>query len=435
MSGLFGSLLRREDANWSSRLNDLVSGTRDRGRDGTRVSIIRGEGTDYWSPYDEKPGGYALGYLGCAYNRPISLAEPDPGPFRSPGDRCIISYDGVISGYTGSKLAELFGSKPLWSEIVKDLGGQFAMLMFDRASPQQFYYAVRAKPLHYRTIVDPRGIIVASSPSPLMRNSGAYSPRITEIPPYTAGSIATDGSLRIAESLIQFPGEGSLVLSGGGLDTMVAAFSVKQKHPSERMTLLYVDYGAKAGSREWTATLDLAYALSNRFRQSPTGTKLINMRHLSGVLSSDLTDYGLTVSHRPQAGKASEWVPARNTILMSLALAYAEVQGYARIVTGINADAATAYPDNDEEWLGRFQRLTPYALGAGRHVSLDAPLGRMNKIEIVQKGSDLKIPWDTIRDWSCYEGGRVHCGTCSSCRARRRAFELAGVDDTTGYAE
>jgi 7-cyano-7-deazaguanine synthase len=122
-------------------------------------------------------------------------------------------------------------------------------------------------------------------------------------------------------------------------------------------------------------------------------------------------------------------------VLLSLAIALAESEGFARIVTGINQDAATAYPDNDEEWLNRFQHLLPFALGTDRSLKLDAPLRTMSKVEIVQHGEGLKIPWSQIPSWSCYNGGHVHCGLCSSCRARRRAFTLAKVKDPTEYEQ
>lgn len=224
---------------------------------------------------------------------------------------------------------------------------------------------------------------------------------------------------------------GSLVLSGGGLDTLVSAYEVKKRFPHEPMVLIYFDYGAKAHRSEETATWQITSALSNRYLA--VSWRLYGFPLLRDIARSSLTDSARPVNKDPQVGVPSEWVPARNTVLMALALSIAESSGFARIVTGINAEAAIAYPDNRKEWNDRFQDLVPYALGPGQHVTLEAPLCDLTKASIVILGKTLDVPFDV--SWSCYEGGELHCGLCSSCRARRNAFALASVRDPTRYAQ
>jgi 7-cyano-7-deazaguanine synthase len=230
-------------------------------------------------------------------------------------------------------------------------------------------------------------------------------------------------------------GEGTLVLSGGGLDTLVAAYEAKRRFPDERMHLVYFDYGAKAHRKEETATYHIISALSGRYPKVTWRLYGIPFLHnivTDSLVTSSLTDDRKPVNKDPQPGVPSEWVPARNTVLMSLGLAIAESSGFARIVTGINKQAAIAYPDNHREWNDRFQHLVPYALGPGRYVKLEAPLQNLMKSDIVLLGATLGVPFSI--SWSCYEGDELHCGECSSCRARREAFTTAGVVDSTRYA-
>jgi 7-cyano-7-deazaguanine synthase len=441
MSGIFAVLFSRESSSWTTQLDSVINGAKQRGNDGTKTVVFNDNGFEL--PRDRKfyrrqsENGNTitdnLGFIGCAYSGPISLSLPDPGPFFN--ESVAAAYDGVVSGYTGNDVIKWFDahwSDSDWSELTRQLDGQFAMIAFNRNQPERIYYATKAKPLYMLYDSLGRGIIVASSRDSLRGHyHSSRNAQPVELEPYSAGHISLDGIITKGRSLYRYTGEGTLVLSGGGLDTLVAAFAEKQRHTNERIHLVNFDYGAKAGWREQQATKQIATELNNVY--SDATFSCLKFPLLNQLAASTLTDSKRSVSHDPQAGKASEWVPARNTVLLSLALSMAETGGYARIALGINQDAATAYPDNDSEWLDKLQAVVPYALGSHRHVKLDAPLRQMSKVEIVKYGEKLNIPWASAASWSCYEGGPMHCGTCSSCRARRKAFKLAKVSDPTEY--
>src|SRR5271154_1754805 len=138
-------------------------------------------------------------------------------------------------------------------------------------------------------------------------------------------------------------GKHSLILCGGGIDSYVSTWINQLKYPDERTILLYVDYGAKSRINEMRATSYLSQELSKKFGKSTSSTIVISMDLWTRYLSSPLTDDGISVNRNPHSGVAHEWVPARNTVLMSVALAVAENNHIARIVCGINKTAAVAY--------------------------------------------------------------------------------------------
>jgi 7-cyano-7-deazaguanine synthase len=225
---------------------------------------------------------------------------------------------------------------------------------------------------------------------------------------------------------------GSLVLSGGGLDTLVAAWETAVCNPTEATTLLIVDYGQRARDREFNATRSITRALAIHGYKADRLTYQLNF--FQQLARSPLLDLGAPVEKNPQPGVAHEWTPARNTVLMALGVSFAEAHDYSRIVTGINATAALAYPDNSVAWHEAWVELVKHAVGPNAHLEIRSPLMFLSKADIVRRGEQLHVPWVQAQSWSCYEGEPIHCGRCSSCRARRNAFKDAGVDDPTMYA-
>jgi 7-cyano-7-deazaguanine synthase len=131
----------------------------------------------------------------------------------------------------------------------------------------------------------------------------------------------------------------------------------------------------------------------------------------------------------------STYVPARNTIFLSFALAYAEVRDAQAIVLGINALDYSGYPDCRPEYLEAMRNVA--ALGTkqgveGKAPELLAPLITLGKADIVRLGTQLGVPWELT--WSCYLGGERACGLCDSCRLRLKGFAEAGLVDPLPYA-
>lgn len=159
---------------------------------------------------------------------------------------------------------------------------------------------------------------------------------------------------------------------------------------------------------------------------------------LGGIAGSALTDHAIPVPEEQGEGIPVTYVPARNTIMLSIALGWAEVLGAQDIFVGVNAVDYSGYPDCRPAFIDAFERLANLATKAGvegHAFHIRAPLIRMSKAEIIAKGLELGI--DYAQTVSCYqadEQGRA-CGRCDSCRLRAEGFAKAGVADPTRYAK
>jgi 7-cyano-7-deazaguanine synthase len=219
----------------------------------------------------------------------------------------------------------------------------------------------------------------------------------------------------------------AVALLSGGLDSMVAAALAREAGCS--ILALTIDYGQRHRV-ELEAAERIAAGLGAE-------------RHV--VLPLDLRPFGgsaLTADIPvPKGGLADDvpvtYVPARNTIFLSLALGWAEAEGAADIYIGVNALDYSGYPDCRPDFVAAFERLAALATRAGsegRRFRIVAPLLHMTKADIVREAGRLGL--DAGLSWSCYDpapGGR-HCGLCDSCRLRARGFEEAGLADPTPYA-
>lgn len=223
----------------------------------------------------------------------------------------------------------------------------------------------------------------------------------------------------------------AVVLVSGGLDSMVSAARAREDgHP---ILALSIDYNQRH-------KVELAAAA--RVAQS-----LGAVRHI--VLPMDLSAFGgsaLTADiDVPKDGLGTEdgggipvtYVPARNTIFLSLALGWAEAAGARDLYIGVNALDYSGYPDCRPEFVRAFEGLAELATKAGvegHPFRIQAPLQDMTKADIVREGTRLGL--DLGLSWSCYDPvGDQHCGLCDSCRLRSRGFEEAGIADPTRYAQ
>ena len=220
----------------------------------------------------------------------------------------------------------------------------------------------------------------------------------------------------------------AVVLVSGGLDsTTVLALAREQGYET---LALSVDYGQRHRA-ELVAAARVAAALGAREHK----TVRIDLAAFGG---SALTDAAIDV---PTGGVTPgvipvTYVPARNTVLLSLALAYAEVRGAEAIFFGANAVDYSGYPDCRPEFMHAFEALANLATRAGvegRRLRLVTPIIAMSKADIVREGARLGI--DYAMTVSCYQAdddGRA-CGGCDACRLRRAGFAAAGMPDPTRY--
>lgn len=223
-------------------------------------------------------------------------------------------------------------------------------------------------------------------------------------------------------------GRKAVVLLSGGLDSAtVLAIARAEGHACHALS---VDYGQRHGA-ELAAAARVAAALGAAVHK----TVRIDLAAFGG---SALTDSSIPV---PTGGVQADaipitYVPARNTILLSLALAWAEVLDAQHIFFGANAVDYSGYPDCRPEFVQSFERLANLATKAaveGRPLTVHTPIISLAKADIVRRGAALGV--DYALTVSCYQADaeRRACGACDACRLRRAGFEAAGLPDPTRY--
>jgi len=218
----------------------------------------------------------------------------------------------------------------------------------------------------------------------------------------------------------------SVVLLSGGLDS-ATALGVAIARGDECHTLA-LDYGQRHRS-ELAAARRISGALG------AAGHRELRVA-LADLGGSALTDRRIAVPEHGGTGIPITYVPARNTVFLSLGLAYAEVLEADKIVIGVNAVDYSGYPDCRPEFIAAFEALARLATKRGVEgggLRIDAPLMTFSKADIIRRGLTLGVDYSTTV--SCYqadEQGRA-CGRCDACRLRREGFAAAGVPDPTRY--
>ena len=221
------------------------------------------------------------------------------------------------------------------------------------------------------------------------------------------------------------PPSGSVVLLSGGLDSATClALAARDARPVHALTFFY----GQRHARE----LRSARALARHYRV--VEHRVVDLP-IASLVRSALTDRRSPLPRRaPRPGTIPPtYVPARNSILLAVALGYAESHRLRRIYFGANAIDYSGYPDCRPEFVRAFNGLARQAVRApregGLRIRVVAPLLRRSKAEIVRLGARLGVPWALT--WSCYAGGVAPCGTCDSCRLRAAGFRAAGAVDPT----
>ena len=218
----------------------------------------------------------------------------------------------------------------------------------------------------------------------------------------------------------------AIVLLSGGLDSATALAMARAQ--GFACHALSMDYGQRH-----VAELDAAARVARALGACEHRVMHVD---LAGIGGSALTDPELAVPESPTAGIPVTYVPARNTIMLSLALAWAEVLSARDIFIGVNVLDSSGYPDCRPEFIAAFEALAALATKAGVEGApcrVHAPLIRLTKAEIIRAGLGLKVDYGLTV--SCYQAdaeGRA-CGRCDACRLRRAGFEAAGVADPTAY--
>ena len=218
----------------------------------------------------------------------------------------------------------------------------------------------------------------------------------------------------------------AVVLLSGGLDS--ATVLAIARYDGYDCHALSLDYGQRHNA-ELAAASRLAIALG------AASHRVIRLG-LGDIGGSALTDASIAVPEVPTSGIPVTYVPARNTVMLSLALAWAEVLDARDIFIGVNAVDYSGYPDCRPEFVAAFEHLANLATRSGvegARLTVHAPLQHASKAEIIERGTALGV--DFAQTVSCYQADAdgAACGRCDACRLRREGFAAAGLADPTRY--
>jgi 7-cyano-7-deazaguanine synthase len=208
-----------------------------------------------------------------------------------------------------------------------------------------------------------------------------------------------------------------VVLSGGPDSAVVVYWANKEGYELYPITFNYGQIAAK----ETAAAQKIAENLGAK-------TKIVNLSALKEVFG-DVTS--LCNNKIPITSEFSQpiIVPFRNAIFLSVAVSYAVSVGADKIFYGAHGSDEPFYPDCRREFYEAFQKAAEF--GTGERISIQAPFSGKRKSEVIKKGAELGVPFELT--WSCYRDAEKHCGKCESCVNRKKAFQEAGIPDTTKY--
>jgi 7-cyano-7-deazaguanine synthase len=321
-----------------------------------------------------------------------------------------------------SILPSIFSRCGFYDGILR-LKGSWAIAAWHEGS---LYLSCNYKPIYLKRIVENGHLIGVVFASLFSYLQDSWNDNIIKLEPYTMATITPkDGSLNMTRYSLRVhkKKKNCLVICSGGLDSTVVA--TKYAREGHNVTLLHFTYGCKAQMNEVQAVKKIADALgcqvkyvdmSSMFLGDIGGSPLLddrNIEHSKGGIAG--------------AEYAIEWVPARNLVFLSAAIAYAEANGFDTIALGNNMEEGGAYPDNEMEFINAMNVVMPNAVKDGVQITIEQPVGGLMKKEIVSLGLDLRAPFE--HTWSCYHSGEKHCGTCGPCWMRRKAFEVNGAVD------
>ena len=434
-------------------MNYIMNASRERGRDGWGYSvnsdgwsqsvrdIARFNGNNVTSPY----------FLRCKSASVIGnmRAEPttefvekkrliDQQPYQL--DEWEIVHNGTIANDADLRdgvhrtiidsativevLTERPGADPLDNMLysVGKLKGSYAILARNNTNHDSLYVACNYKPIWY--IKTDLGLFFASAASYF---PDEFSPQM--VVPYSLLEFKFNdlGETNIKTCSLYPKTKGKpkcLVICSGGLDSVVAA-TVLQNNYEMDIELIHFTYGCRAQEKELKAVHDVGKTLGVKVTVMPLPIyKESDSPLLSKTAKAAQGEQGAEYAH--------EWVPARNLVLLSLATAYAEANGFRFIALGNNLEEAGAYPDNEPEFIKRFDNLLAFAVGDNKQLNVIMPVGNLMKHEIVKMGFDVRAPMG--KTWSCYNHNELHCGKCGPCFMRKTAFEINGLKDSVDYA-
>ncbi|WP_057465232.1 7-cyano-7-deazaguanine synthase QueC [Pseudovibrio sp. POLY-S9] len=217
----------------------------------------------------------------------------------------------------------------------------------------------------------------------------------------------------------------TIVICSGGLDSVTLAYKVAREN--ELLGLVSFDYGQRHKK-------ELDYA-AHAAKQLGVPHHILDMSqigaHLSGSALTD--DVDVPDGHYAEENMKVTVVPNRNAIMLSIGFGIAAAQQADAVAAAVHGGDHFIYPDCRPGFIKNFEAMQKLALDGYANVSLYTPFVEISKGAIVEEGARINVPFEDT--WSCYKGGEKHCGRCGTCVERREAFDLAGVEDPTEYAD
>jgi len=382
----------------------------------------------------------------------------DIPPFMSPSGNWIFAHNGVIAndgeimqGYREEQLSrDAFSPAPPtridsyaigilldrygFKDACEMLKGSFAILAVHKSEHNRMWWGCNYKPLYALRTQD--GVLFASQRAYF---DGMYDPLNDPSPvqlgPYAAGNVQVvkygSGQVNVLHADAElYPAKAPtpdrvLVVCSGGLDSATVAYLHKKTWKND-VTLLHFAYSCRAQGRELDSIGHLAADLG-------CSVQIVETDFFNTTVPSVLTNEGTIAPGAVGAELSTEWVPARNLVFASLALAIAERDNYDCVAFGTNQEEGCAFVDNEQETYEKLRQLVPFAVAPYRHIRISDPLGGLMKHQIVTLGAKLQVPHQYT--YSCYKGGELHCGTCGPCLQRSTAFRMANVPDPTRYLD
>lgn len=363
-------------------------------------------------------------------HRAIPTTEIDNAEFNQPfgsdykvvhngtiaNDKELGNPDGMIDSYILSKVLDFEDVYKLRDSLLK-IKGSYAIAILKPNG--YFYLACNYKPIFYSGLGTPN-FVFSSYREHLVGCTGVE--HVERLDPYTILDTQTGEVCIIPRECYNRVA----VICSGGLDsTAVAAYAVS-KYGKENVTLLHYQYGCIAQKKEQECIDKISQYLGCTAHIIP-----IDMSFMNGQSTLLQKDQNKIKSGIAGSEYAYEWVPARNLIMLSLAVGFCEANGYDTIMLGTNLEEGGAYPDNENQFIKDFDSCLYGAVQNGKQVKVLTPVGNLMKHEIVAFGKEYDAPFQYT--WSCYKDGDKACGECGPCRMRSVAFLRNGLKDPLEY--
>lgn len=332
-------------------------------------------------------------------------------------DKELGNPEGMIDSYILSKVLDFTNIKTLANSLNKVIGSYALGIL----KPNGFFYlACNYKPLFYG--YDENGAFYFSSYSEHL----SALKDVRRVPPYSVFDSETMEVVPLKREV----NDAAVVIASAGLDsTSVAAYACATH---KKVTLLHYNYGCLAETPELECIKKIQESLNKTYGNCDLYVMDMNLSFMAS--KSKIMDGNQDIAEGVSGSEyAHEWVPARNLIMLSMAVGYAEAHNYSYIYLGTNLEESGAYPDNEEQFIKDFNSCLYGAVQNGKYVEIRTPVGNLMKHEIIPFGIKYKAPLEYT--WSCYRNGNKACGHCGPCFMRQKAFFRNGLVDPIDYEE